>query len=158
MALDREQQSSYQLVVVVQDGGTPPRTATGAAHITVLDENDHAPAFTHTPADQEMLIQVRRRGLGNSWGAWSAQTVGILLALGHVGSCVGRAGWGLAVVFKWSEYRGLSAEICCLLSVTGPMTSFPRLAYKNKVWSLVKIRRVSTCNVTKTTTTTTTAT
>uniref|UniRef100_A0A8C4NTH0 Protocadherin-16 n=1 Tax=Dicentrarchus labrax TaxID=13489 RepID=A0A8C4NTH0_DICLA len=47
LALDREQHSSYQLVVVVQDGGTPPRSATGTAHITVLDENDHAPIFTH---------------------------------------------------------------------------------------------------------------
>uniref|UniRef100_A0AAR2L9B7 Protocadherin-16 n=1 Tax=Pygocentrus nattereri TaxID=42514 RepID=A0AAR2L9B7_PYGNA len=44
-ALDREHQSSYQLVVVVQDGGTPPRSATGTAHITVLDENDNAPAL-----------------------------------------------------------------------------------------------------------------
>uniref|UniRef100_A0A8C5B076 Protocadherin-16 n=1 Tax=Gadus morhua TaxID=8049 RepID=A0A8C5B076_GADMO len=58
VALDREQQSSYQLMVVVQDGGTPPRSATGAAHITVLDENDHTPAFTHAASDQEMLLQV----------------------------------------------------------------------------------------------------
>ncbi|KAK0133503.1 Protocadherin-16 [Merluccius polli] len=58
VALDREQQSSYQLMVVVQDGGTPPRSATGAAHITVLDENDHTPAFTHAPSDREMLLQV----------------------------------------------------------------------------------------------------
>ncbi|XP_026227263.1 protocadherin-16-like isoform X2 [Anabas testudineus] len=58
LALDREQQSSYQLVVVVQDGGTPPRSATGTAHITVLDENDHAPSFTHTRPDRELLLQV----------------------------------------------------------------------------------------------------
>lgn len=58
LALDREQQSSYQLVVVVQDGGTPPRSATGTAHITVLDENDNAPTFTHTGADRELLLQV----------------------------------------------------------------------------------------------------
>ncbi|KAJ3589902.1 hypothetical protein NHX12_010743, partial [Muraenolepis orangiensis] len=58
VALDREQQSSYQLMVVVQDGGTPPRSATGAAHITVLDENDHAPAFAHAASDRETLIQV----------------------------------------------------------------------------------------------------
>lgn len=57
-ALDREQQSSYQLVVVVQDGGTPPRSATGTAHITVLDENDNAPTFTHTRPDRELLLQV----------------------------------------------------------------------------------------------------
>ncbi|XP_041807874.1 protocadherin-16-like [Chelmon rostratus] len=58
LALDREQQSSYQLVVVVQDGGTPPRSATGTAHITVLDENDHAPSFTHVRPDRELLLQV----------------------------------------------------------------------------------------------------
>uniref|UniRef100_A0A8C2ZXD0 Protocadherin-16 n=1 Tax=Cyclopterus lumpus TaxID=8103 RepID=A0A8C2ZXD0_CYCLU len=58
LALDREQQSSYQLVVVVQDGGTPPRSATGTAHISVLDENDHAPSFTHARPDRELLHQV----------------------------------------------------------------------------------------------------
>ncbi|KAM4619841.1 protocadherin-16 [Polymixia lowei] len=59
LALDREQQSSYQLVVLVQDGGTPPRSATGTAHITVLDENDNAPAFSHAQPDRELLLQVR---------------------------------------------------------------------------------------------------
>ncbi|KAJ0061580.1 hypothetical protein NL108_005707, partial [Boleophthalmus pectinirostris] len=58
LALDREQQSSYQLVVVVQDGGTPPRSATGTAHITVLDENDHTPMFSHVRPDRELLLQV----------------------------------------------------------------------------------------------------
>lgn len=60
-ALDREHQSSYQLIVVVQDGGTPPRSATGTAHITVLDENDNAPAFCHTQPGREILIQARNR-------------------------------------------------------------------------------------------------
>ncbi|XP_033954706.1 protocadherin-16 [Pseudochaenichthys georgianus] len=59
LALDREQQSSYQLVVVVQDGGTPPRSATGTAHISVLDENDHAPSFNHARPDRELLHQVK---------------------------------------------------------------------------------------------------
>ncbi|XP_071377114.1 protocadherin-16-like, partial [Centroberyx affinis] len=58
LALDREQQSSYQVVVVVQDGGTPPRSATGTAHITVLDENDNAPSFSHAQPDRELLITV----------------------------------------------------------------------------------------------------
>uniref|UniRef100_W5KLY4 Protocadherin-16 n=1 Tax=Astyanax mexicanus TaxID=7994 RepID=W5KLY4_ASTMX len=58
-ALDREHQSSYQLVVVVQDGGTPPRSATGTAHITVLDENDNAPIFSHMMPGKELLIQVQ---------------------------------------------------------------------------------------------------
>ncbi|XP_060743723.1 protocadherin-16 [Tachysurus vachellii] len=54
LALDREHQSSYQLVVVVQDSGTPPRSATGTAFITVLDENDNAPFFTR----RDLLMQV----------------------------------------------------------------------------------------------------
>ncbi|MEQ2178912.1 hypothetical protein GOODEAATRI_019079 [Goodea atripinnis] len=62
LALDREQQSSYQLVVVVQDGGTPPRSATGTAHITVLDDNDNAPNFTHARPERELLLQVRIEG------------------------------------------------------------------------------------------------
>ncbi|MBN3320699.1 PCD16 protein, partial [Atractosteus spatula] len=58
-ALNREHQSSYQLVVVVQDGGTPPRSATGTAHITVLDENDNAPSFTHAKPGRDLLMQVQ---------------------------------------------------------------------------------------------------
>lgn len=56
--LDREQQSSYQLVVVVQDGGSPPRSATGTAFITVLDDNDNDPAFTHSQSAKTLIIQV----------------------------------------------------------------------------------------------------
>ncbi|KAM8835014.1 protocadherin-16 [Synchiropus picturatus] len=58
LALDREQQSSYQLVVVLQDGGTPPRSATGMVHISVLDENDHAPLFARARPDREECFQV----------------------------------------------------------------------------------------------------
>ncbi|KAM6933427.1 protocadherin-16-like [Xenentodon cancila] len=58
MTLDREQQSSYQLVVVVQDGGSPPRTATGTVFITVLDDNDNAPAFSHSQPGKSITIQV----------------------------------------------------------------------------------------------------
>ncbi|XP_053500578.1 protocadherin-16 isoform X2 [Ictalurus furcatus] len=58
-ALDREHQSSYQLVVVVQDGGTPPRSATGTAHVTVLDENDNAPLLSHVFPGRELIIQVQ---------------------------------------------------------------------------------------------------
>ncbi len=57
-SLDREQQSSYQLVVVVQDGGSPPRSATGTAFITVLDDNDNDPAFTHSQSSKTLIIQV----------------------------------------------------------------------------------------------------
>ncbi|KAF7701166.1 protocadherin-16 [Silurus meridionalis] len=58
-ALDREHQSSYQLVVVVQDGGTPPRSATGTAHVSVLDENDNAPVFSHVLPGRELIIQMQ---------------------------------------------------------------------------------------------------
>ncbi|XP_039600852.1 protocadherin-16-like isoform X2 [Polypterus senegalus] len=56
--LDREHQSSYQLIVVVQDGGTPPRSSTGTIFITVLDENDNAPSFVHIPPGQGITMQV----------------------------------------------------------------------------------------------------
>ncbi|KAL4608577.1 protocadherin-16-like [Arapaima gigas] len=56
-ALNRELQSSYQLVVVVQDGGTPPRSATGTAYVTVLDENDNAPTFLQAPPGRELILQ-----------------------------------------------------------------------------------------------------
>lgn len=58
--LDREQQSSYQLAVLVQDGGSPSRSATGTAFITVLDENDNDPSFTHSLSGKSLVIQVTR--------------------------------------------------------------------------------------------------
>lgn len=57
-SLDREQQASYQLQVLVQDGGTPPRSATGTVYITVLDENDNGPAFLHVAEGRELFLQV----------------------------------------------------------------------------------------------------
>ncbi|KAL6471418.1 hypothetical protein MHYP_G00200680 [Metynnis hypsauchen] len=57
-SLDREHQSSYQLIVVVQDSGTPARSATGTAFITVLDVNDNAPVFTHSQSGREIFMQV----------------------------------------------------------------------------------------------------
>ncbi|XP_056330520.1 protocadherin-16 [Danio aesculapii] len=57
LSLDRELQSSYQLIVVAQDGGTPPRSATGTAFITVLDENDNAPSFSNVQTGRELLLQ-----------------------------------------------------------------------------------------------------
>ncbi|XP_068026259.1 LOW QUALITY PROTEIN: protocadherin-16 [Melanerpes formicivorus] len=56
-SLDRELQSSYQLLVVVADGGAPPRSATGTVYVSVLDQNDNAPAFLHG-ASQELPLQV----------------------------------------------------------------------------------------------------
>ncbi|XP_042316175.1 protocadherin-16 [Sceloporus undulatus] len=57
-SLDREQQASYQLQVLVQDGGTPPRSATGTVYVTVLDENDNTPTFLHVAEGRELLVQV----------------------------------------------------------------------------------------------------
>nr|XP_032645199.1 protocadherin-16-like [Chelonoidis abingdonii] len=57
-SLDREQQSSYQLLVIVQDGGTPPRSVTGTVYVTILDENDNLPAFLHVLGGRELLVQV----------------------------------------------------------------------------------------------------
>ncbi|XP_076832352.1 protocadherin-16 [Brachyhypopomus gauderio] len=58
LVLDRELQSSYHLMVVVQDSGTPPRSATGTTFISVLDENDNAPTFTPARPGKEFFIQV----------------------------------------------------------------------------------------------------
>ena len=43
--LDRESQATYSLGLVAQDGGRPPRSATAALSVHVLDANDHGPAF-----------------------------------------------------------------------------------------------------------------
>ncbi|KAM9031582.1 protocadherin-8 isoform 2-T2 [Sarcophilus harrisii] len=43
--LDRESQATYSLELVAQDGGRPPRSATAALSVRVLDANDHSPAF-----------------------------------------------------------------------------------------------------------------
>ncbi|RLV84253.1 hypothetical protein DV515_00016305 [Chloebia gouldiae] len=44
-ALDREQIASYSLIVVVQDHGSPPCSATMLVTVQVLDLNDNAPSF-----------------------------------------------------------------------------------------------------------------
>ncbi|NXE32689.1 CAD23 protein, partial [Ptilorrhoa leucosticta] len=42
---DRERQSFYSLVVTVEDEGNPSLSATTTVYVTILDENDNAPAF-----------------------------------------------------------------------------------------------------------------
>ncbi|XP_049643300.1 protocadherin alpha-2-like [Suncus etruscus] len=44
-ALDRENISSYQVVVTARDGGSPALWATASVSVEVSDVNDHAPAF-----------------------------------------------------------------------------------------------------------------
>lgn len=68
MALDREQQSSYQLMVLVQDGGMPARSTTGTVHISVLDENDNAPSFSHAQPGIGLLMQVSLPAISRQQG------------------------------------------------------------------------------------------
>ncbi|XP_036069853.1 protocadherin alpha-C2 isoform X1 [Oryzias melastigma] len=42
---DREQTSSYQLILTALDGGTPQRTGTARINVRILDANDNVPAF-----------------------------------------------------------------------------------------------------------------
>ncbi|XP_053307224.1 cadherin-23 [Spea bombifrons] len=46
---DRERQSFYRLVVVVEDEGNPALSTTTTVNVTVLDENDNAPEFQRLP-------------------------------------------------------------------------------------------------------------
>ena len=43
--LDRETQEFYQITVVAEDGGDPPRTSELNVNVTVLDANDNKPVF-----------------------------------------------------------------------------------------------------------------
>ncbi|XP_055498755.1 protocadherin gamma-C5-like [Leucoraja erinacea] len=46
-SLDREMQSSFQLMLTAFDGGAPQRSATTQVLITVFDQNDNPPVFDH---------------------------------------------------------------------------------------------------------------
>ncbi|KAF7244105.1 Protocadherin-23, partial [Varanus komodoensis] len=46
-ALDRERSSSYQLLILASDHGTPSLNSTATVSITVLDINDNPPVFTN---------------------------------------------------------------------------------------------------------------
>ncbi|XP_062991159.1 protocadherin-23 [Elgaria multicarinata webbii] len=45
--LDRERSSSYQLLILASDHGTPPLNSTATVSITILDMNDNPPVFTN---------------------------------------------------------------------------------------------------------------
>ncbi|XP_068122568.1 protocadherin-16 [Hyperolius riggenbachi] len=57
-SLDREHQATYQLLVIAQDGGAPPRSVTGTIHVSVLDENDNHPMFVYPVPGRETSIQI----------------------------------------------------------------------------------------------------
>lgn len=55
---------------MVQDGGSPARSATGTAFITVLDDNDNDPSFSHSQAGKNLIMQVGhpdQRQAGTQW-------------------------------------------------------------------------------------------
>ncbi|XP_072473182.1 protocadherin-8-like isoform X2 [Notamacropus eugenii] len=55
--LDRENQATYNLEVVAQDGGSPPRSSTATLNVRVLDANDHSPAFLHGAVTEVELAE-----------------------------------------------------------------------------------------------------
>lgn len=58
VALDYEQQTHHQLVVLVTDHGVPQLNATVMAYISVTDLNDNHPCFPQFSAEAEFSIKV----------------------------------------------------------------------------------------------------
>ncbi|XP_004686596.1 PREDICTED: protocadherin beta-4 [Condylura cristata] len=53
--LDREEQAEFSLTLMALDGGSPPRSGTITVQIQVMDVNDNAPEFVHTPYKVQVL-------------------------------------------------------------------------------------------------------
>ncbi|XP_076056440.1 cadherin-87A-like [Oratosquilla oratoria] len=64
--LDREAQSTYTLVVVAQDMGTPPQLASRVLTINVTDVDDHTPAFVRLPGDEAIEMEVEEEAAQNT--------------------------------------------------------------------------------------------
>ncbi|XP_024054011.2 protocadherin-23 [Terrapene carolina triunguis] len=58
VALDHEQQSHHQLIVLVTDHGDPRHNATTTAYILVADLNDNQPYFPQIPSGKEVTLKV----------------------------------------------------------------------------------------------------
>uniref|UniRef100_A0A8C5ZC66 Protocadherin beta 4 n=1 Tax=Marmota marmota marmota TaxID=9994 RepID=A0A8C5ZC66_MARMA len=54
-ALDREEQPEFSLILMALDGGSPPRSGTITVRILIMDVNDNAPEFVHTPYEVQVL-------------------------------------------------------------------------------------------------------
>ncbi|XP_054424292.1 protocadherin beta-4 [Pteronotus mesoamericanus] len=54
-ALDREEQPEFSLTLVALDGGSPPRSGTITVRVLIMDVNDNAPEFVHTPYEVQVL-------------------------------------------------------------------------------------------------------
>ncbi|XP_024608178.1 protocadherin beta-4 isoform X2 [Neophocaena asiaeorientalis asiaeorientalis] len=57
-ALDREEQPELSLTLMALDGGSPPRSGTSMLRILIMDVNDNAPEFVHTPYEVQVLENI----------------------------------------------------------------------------------------------------
>uniref|UniRef100_A0A8C3SRF0 Cadherin domain-containing protein n=2 Tax=Chelydra serpentina TaxID=8475 RepID=A0A8C3SRF0_CHESE len=58
VALDHEQQTHHQLIVLVTDHGAPRHNATATVYILVADLNDNQPYFPQIPSGKEVTFKV----------------------------------------------------------------------------------------------------
>ncbi|XP_060035620.1 protocadherin beta-4 [Erinaceus europaeus] len=54
-SLDREEQAEFSLTLTAVDGGSPPRSGTLTIQIVIMDVNDNAPEFVHSPYKIQVL-------------------------------------------------------------------------------------------------------